>query len=207
MGFFINYGGTGGASDGRVKIDENDGLSFLGSKIDDKTIKVIANKLVAKELDGQTVSVDDINKLSGITDNVQSQINNLVSTTNFVGVADKHSDIALGYPNPINRDMVIVIEDETHGGNTTVYIYDGVDWVFGGNFDINMRDFNTNPIDLSSGEVTGILPNDKLEELGKVGSKLVDETALADGKSLVYNAITEKYELKDVSGSVDWKDF
>ena len=206
MSFYVNYGGVG-VSDGKVKINEADPLDFLGSKIDNSTLEVVSNLIVAKKLDGMTSTVEEINMLSGLRSNIQTQIDTLSGIVNFAGVSDNYADLLLSYTEARAKDMVIVIQDENHNGDTTVYIFNGTIWTYSGNFDINMRDFTVHPIDLTS-EVTGILPNSKIEELGKIGSKLVDETGISNGKIPSYNSTTGKFEMIDnVSSQVDWEEF
>ena len=206
MSFYVNYGSVG-VSDGKVKLNEADNLDFLASKIDNSTLEIVSNLIVAKKLDGMTSTVEEINMLSGLRSNIQTQIDTLSGIVNFAGVADNYADLLVSYTEARAKDMVIVIQDENHNGDTTVYIFNGTAWTYGGNFDINMRDFTINPIDLAS-EVIGILPNSKIEELGKIGSKLVDETGLSNGKIPSYNSTTGKFEMVDnVSSQVDWEEF
>ena len=74
----------------------------------------------------------DIDHLTGSTNNLQTQINNLSSITNYVGTSPTFADIDTIFTSSISGDAVIVLEDETvdPSGDTTIYVYDGYDWEY-----------------------------------------------------------------------------
>lgn len=205
MSYFINHGN--GSSDGKIKVSDGDVLAYLEDKIDGVTLQSVADIIVAKSLSGMTVSVNDLNMLQGVTSNVQNQINQLSSIVNFVGVSDTHENLLTNFTSGRNKDMAIVLDDETKLNATTIYVHNGTNWIYSGKFDVKMRDFTSNPIDLTT-EVVGVLPNTNIEELGKIGTKLVDESNLLDNTIPVYNATLGKYELVNyVSNDINWDNF
>ena len=155
---------------GKVKMIASDTLGYLEDKVDGTTMQNVANKLVAKSLDGLLASITELNYLQGAKSNIQAQIDSLSNVGNFTGAVDKHSDLA-NVQNPSTNDMIIVIEDETKLDKSTIYTYNGNQWVFVGEFKVEMRNFTTNPIDLTT-EVTGVLP------LSNIDSSVVNNTQI-----------------------------
>lgn len=148
------------ASDGKVKFGLDDTLDYLTQKIGE-TLFVNQNSLEVKKLYGQTVTVDDVNQLTGVRSNLQKQIDGLSRAGNFTGsVEDKKTLLTL--ENPALNDMVIVLSDETHDNESTIYMHNNKDWVFAGKFSINVRDFQTAPLNLNN-ESTGKLTRDRVE--------------------------------------------
>ena len=81
LGKWREYNGSGGSStDEKVKLDATStDAKYLNELIDNSTIEVDAtnNCLVVKKIDGQTATVAEINFLTGVTSNIQAQIDNL----------------------------------------------------------------------------------------------------------------------------------
>jgi hypothetical protein len=118
----------------------------------------------ATTLDGLTSTIVELNHLNGVNGNVQAQINALTSVGNFTGSVNTYADIVLNFPNPNQKDMVIVISDETHGNTSTIYLYNGASWEYSGSFTATIRDFSTNPIDINT-ESTGVLQESRVDVL------------------------------------------
>lgn len=110
----------------------------------------------AETLDGLTASITELNYVTGVTSNIQSQINALSNAANFTGSVSTKADLST-VVNPLANDMVIVIADEDNDGKSTIYLYNGSVWVFAGEFKSEMRDFTAYPINLAT-EVVGVLP-------------------------------------------------
>lgn len=146
---------------GTIKIDRYDELGYLGNKIDKDTIVVQDGVLKAQKLNGQTVSIGELNYSKGLKGNIQEQINNLSKVGSFTKIVDNHSDL-ISIKDPTNGDLVMVSKDETHEGKTTFYMFDNGKWVYGGDFHIELRDFETDPIKLGS-EVAGVLREDRID--------------------------------------------
>jgi hypothetical protein len=109
----------------------------------------------AETLQGLLSTISELNSLTGATSNIQSQIDALSNITNFRGSVDTHANLST-IATPADKDMVFVLTDETMSGVTSIYIYDGSDWVYVGTFDVELRNFLVDPINLAN-EVTGVL--------------------------------------------------
>ena len=149
------------ASKGKVQLNSGDTLNYLEAKIDNSTIVVQNEKLVVKTMSGLEASIVELNYSKGLTENIQEQINRLSRIGNFTGAVNTKNDLS-NISSPSVNDMVIVISDESKGGVTTIYMYDGTDWIFIGDFNVEIRDFTTDPIKLGN-EVTGILPESNID--------------------------------------------
>lgn len=151
------------ATDELVKINAEDSAGYLADKVDDVTIKVVGGKLATVGIDGLTATITEINHLNGVSGNVQAQINALSSIGNFTTSVDNYAELG-DIADPAPQDMVIVLEDETKNGAPSIYIYNGTDWAFAGDFKGGeVRDFTTNPLNLTT-ESTGILQKSKYEK-------------------------------------------
>lgn len=147
-------------SDGKIKINVNDELSYLDKKLGN-TLAKKGSVIEVIQLLGQIATVDELNHMQGIRMNVQSQIDALSRFGNFTGsVENKVALLAL--PTPTLNDMVIVLEDESQGSESTIYMHDGVQWVFAGKFSIKMRDFLVDKIDINI-ETKDILKKDRYD--------------------------------------------
>ena len=86
----------------------------------------------AESLEGMTATVAEVNHLSGVTSNIQAQINSISSGVTYRGEFTTYADALVGNPNPTKGDLVYIINDENNNATNTQYIHDGVDWVYGG---------------------------------------------------------------------------
>lgn len=87
----------------------------------------------ASTLNGMTVTVEDLNKLAGISDNIQSQINSIASGSIFRGEYATYADMESFLTTPEKGDWVFILTDETkNGALNTQYLHDGTSWVYGG---------------------------------------------------------------------------
>lgn len=160
--------GGGSATDEKVKIDSTaTDAKYLNELIDNATIEIDStnNYLVVKKIDGQTVSVAELNFLTGVKSNIQTQIDALGKSMTMYGVFNTKSDLLNSIsPAPVDGNTAIVIADETNNNKQMTYIYidSTSSWTQVAESSITIRDFTTNPIDLST-EVTGILPNGKID--------------------------------------------
>lgn len=110
----------------------------------------------AETLLGLTVSVAELNALQGATANLQSQIDALSSGIVFQGELPTYADLLL-VVDVFEGASYIIKNDETHGGQRTYYVYNTNDWYYMGVFDVSVRNFNTEPINLTT-EVFNVLP-------------------------------------------------
>ena len=147
-------------TDELVKMDSTTDAHYLSDLIDKSTVINDNGTLKVKKLDGQNVSITEINYLKGLTMNVMDLVNTFatggvkvwgtpVNTYADLSTLDRSTFIdGISY-------IVYVLADETHSNAKTTYLCDKTSSTFFGNAD-NQRNFTTNPIDLAS-EVTGKL--------------------------------------------------
>ena len=128
LGKWREYNGGGGSStDEKVKLDATaTDAKYLNELIDNATIEVDAtnNCLVVKKIDGQTATVAEINFLTGVTSNIQTQIDNLGKSMTMYGVFGTKADLlASTTPTPVDGNTAIVIADEDNDNKQMTYIY------------------------------------------------------------------------------------
>ena len=162
-------GGSGGSStDEKVKLDATStDAKYLNELIDNATIEVDAtnNCLVVKKIEGQTATIAEINFLTGVTSNIQTQIDNLGKSMTMYGVFGTKADLlASTTPQPVDGNTAIVIADETNENKQMTYIYiaSSLTWTKVAESTISIRNFITNPIDLDT-ETFGILKKEKID--------------------------------------------
>lgn len=179
-------------SDHKVKMGVDDIEGYLSEKVDNDTIKIFNNKLYVKKLYGMIATIEEINALQGIEGNIQQQLNALTSIGNFSTSVENYSDL-LNIEEPKNSDMVIVINDETRENKSTIYVFNGIEWQFSGEFKGGeIRDFTTNPINLET-ETTGLLPSSKIENV-KATQVTIDDLAGYFNSDNVEDALVELFQ-------------
>lgn len=153
-------------TDELVKMTSSTEAKYLSELIDKGTIVNDGGTLKVKKLDGQEVTISEINYLKGLTMNVMDLVkifsnggikilNTPVSTYADLSTLDRSSFIdGISY-------IVYVLADETHSGAKTTYLCDKTSETFFGNAD-SQRDFTTNPINLAT-EVAGKLDNSHID--------------------------------------------
>ena len=161
---YVNTIGT----DELVKMDSTTDAKYLSDLIDKSTVVNDNGTLKVKKLDGQNVTITEINYLKGLTMNVMDLVNMFsnggvkvintpVNTYADLLAYDKSSLIdGISY-------LVYVLADETHDNAKTTYLIDktsSTPTYFG--FAGEHRDFTTNPIDLAT-EVTGKLGTSNID--------------------------------------------
>ena len=167
LGKWREYG-SGVGTDETVKLTSTStDAKYLNELIDNSTIEVDVNNdcLVVKKIDGQTATVAEINFLTGVTANVQEQINNLGKSMTMYGVFGTKADLLASVsPTPVDGNTAIVIADEDNNNKQMTYIYIASDsaWTQVAESSVTVRDFTTNPIDLDT-ETTGTLSKDKID--------------------------------------------
>ena len=167
LGKWREYG-SGIGTDEKVKLTSTStDAKYLNELIDNSTIEVDVNNdcLVVKKIDGQTATVAEINFLTGVTANVQEQINNLGKSMTMYGVFGTKADLLASVsPAPVDGNTAIVIADEDNNNKQMTYIYIASNsaWTQVAESSVTVRDFTTNPIDLDT-ETTGILSKDKID--------------------------------------------
>ena len=174
-------------TDEKVKMDASGDSKYLGELLDNVTITNENGELKVKKLDGQEVTITEINYLKGLTMNVMDLVNMFsnggvkiintpVATYAELLTLDKSSFIeGISY-------LVYVLADENHDNAKTTYLVDKdseTPTYFG--FADSHRDFTTNPIDLAT-EITGKLgianmDSDAIKALFTVDDTYKTETA------------------------------
>lgn len=174
-------------TDEKVKMDASTDAKYLGELLDNITIVNENGELKVKKLDGQEVTITEINYLKGLTMNVMDLVNMFsnggvkiintpVATYAELLTLDKSSFIeGISY-------LVYVLADENHDNAKTTYLVDKdseTPTYFG--FADSQRDFTTNPIDLAT-EITGKLgianmDSDAIKALFTVDDTYKTETA------------------------------
>ena len=159
---YVNTTGT----DEFVKMDSTTDAKYLSDLIDKSTIVNDNGVLKVKKLDGQEVTITEINYLKGLTMNVMDLVNAFanggvkvlntpVNTASELDTMDRTSFVdGISY-------IVYVLADENHSGAKTTYLCTKTSTTFFGNAD-NQRNFTTNPIDLAN-EVTGKLGTSNID--------------------------------------------
>ena len=167
LGKWREYG-SGVGTDETVKLTSTStDAKYLNELIDNSTIEVDVNNdcLVVKKIDGQTATVAEINFLTGVTANVQEQINNLSKSMTMYGVFSTKADLLASVsPVPVDGNTAIVIADEDNNNKQMTYIYIASNsaWTQVAESSVTVRDFTTNPIQLDT-ETTGTLSKDKID--------------------------------------------
>lgn len=151
-----------------VKMDSTTDAHYLADLIDKQTVVNENGVLKVKKLDGQEVTIAEINYLKGLTMNVMD----LVNMFSNGGVKIINTPVAtyadlLAYDKSSLIDgisyLVYVLADETHDNAKTTYLIDkdtATPTYFG--FAGEHRDFTTSPIDLAN-EVTGKLGTSNID--------------------------------------------
>ncbi len=153
-------------TDELVKMEASSDSEYLADLIDKNTIVNDKGVLKVKKLDGQEVTIAEINYLKGLTMNIVD----LVKSFSNGGVKMYEHTIAT-YADLLALDrsefvdgiryFVYVLADETHGGIKTTYICDKTNTSYFGVAGDD-RDFTTEPIDLAN-EVTGKLGTSNID--------------------------------------------
>ena len=195
LGKWREYNGGGGSStDEKVKLDATStDAKYLNELIDNSTIEVDAtnNCLVVKKIDGQTATVAEINFLTGVTSNIQAQIDNLGKSMTMYGVFGTKADLLASVsPTPVDGNTAIVIADEDNNNKQMTYIYIASNsaWTQVAESSVAIRDFTTEPIDLAT-ETTGTLHKSKIDTaIARLADVLDKTTYRGTGDGIVKQA-------------------
>ena len=178
-----------------VKMDSTGDSKHLSELIDKTTIVNQNGVLKTKKLDGQEVTISEINHLKGLSMNIID----LVKSFSNGGVKMYEHTIPT-YADLLSMDrssfidgvryFIYVLADETHGGVKTTYICDKKNTSYFGVAGDD-RDFETEPIDLTN-EVTGRLSTDNMD---------VDALWLLLAINDTYKTLTAKNEVFGTHGA------
>lgn len=169
-------------TDEKVKMDSSSDAKYLSELLDGITVSTNASgKLTVKKLDGQEVTIEEINYLKGMKMNVMDLVNMFANggvkiiTTPVNTYADLLSYDKSQLIEGISY-LIYVLADENHDGAKTTYLIDTVSATptyFG--YADSQRDFITNPINLVS-EITGKLGISNIDLDALWNSLTVDDT-------------------------------
>ena len=194
LGKWREYNGGGSSTDEKVKLDATStDAKYLNELIDNSTIEVDTtnNYLVVKKIDGQTATVAEINFLTGVTSNIQAQIDNLGKSMTMYGVFGTKADLlASTTPTPVDGNTAIVIADEDNDNKQMTYIYieSASAWTQVAESSVTVRDFTTEPIDLAT-ETTGTLHKSKIDTaIARLADVLDKTTYKGTGDGIVKQA-------------------
>ncbi|EQB4340375.1 hypothetical protein ACYJ2U_001731 [Clostridium botulinum] len=146
-----------------VKLNSLDTAGYLENKIDNNSIQIKNNKLIARSLDGLEVTVVELNMLKGIKDNIQKMMDLTQKGMQFRGFVNTYEeltqipDVEAGY-------TAIVRADEQSENKKMFYIYDGSKWqpTYEVSADNMGRDFIIEPLNLMV-ETKGVLPENQID--------------------------------------------
>ena len=193
LGKWREYG-SGVGTDETVKLTSTStDAKYLNELIDNSTIEVDVNNdcLVVKKIDGQTATVAEINFLTGVTANVQDQINNLGKSMTMYGVFGTKADLLASVsPTPVDGNTAIVVADEDNNNKQMTYIYIASNsaWTQVAESSVTVRDFTTNPIQLDT-ETTGTLSKDKIDTaIARLADVLDKATYVGSAEGIVKQA-------------------
>lgn len=150
------------SSQGQIKLNSTDTLDYVNNKLDNITLILENNKIIAVNLKGLTSTIAELNYSHGLTGNIQTQINNLSSAFHLKDQVTTKSalDALTGM---INGDAYIVTADESQTNSPRDwYVYTSNGWQLMGYTNISLRDFSINPINLQT-EVIGILSSANID--------------------------------------------
>lgn len=147
------------------KINEADGeITFNSKKLmtkdeyDSDNNGIVNKSDVAIKIEGQLITLDELNALAGIKGNVQDLIDALTTGMIFMGeyatVADRDADIT----SPEHGYQVIIKNDENYDGVRTQYIYSSVKgmWLYAGGYpEVNDATSTAKGLVQLSGDLTG----------------------------------------------------
>lgn len=159
-----------GSSDEKVKLSSLSAeANYLSDLIDNATIQIDSdnNVLYIAKIQGQTVSVAEINLLQGAASNIQEQINNLSKSMSMYGVFETKAKLLEESENitPTDGATAIIQIDETNENKQMTYIYieKSSEWTPVSENSIKIRDFSIEPLNLEN-EVTGVLSDENISE-------------------------------------------
>ena len=141
--------------DGKVKLTENGEADFMSAFIDPLTLQYEDGSLHVTGISGVLATTDELSSLSGLKGDIQSQVAKVLTAVNTIITVESFAELSAKVLS--NNDLAVVTTDETHDNNTTMYLYNGTEWLFIGDYTgTEIRDFTINPIDLAT-ETTGQL--------------------------------------------------
>lgn len=191
LGYWKEYnGGTGGSStDEKVKLNNTSESKYLEELIDNFTIEVDTENGVIKAvgLDGLETTVATLNFVKNLDKDIMSYLSSIGNPMAFKGVVADDDELN-AIEDMVSGDTYIVQSSASNSDKTMTFIYNGVEFVPMAETSIEVRDFTTEPIDLST-ETTGILPKEKIDTgIARVSTTLDKSTYKGSADGVVKQA-------------------
>lgn len=189
LGKWREYNTSG--TDEKVKMNASSEAKYLQELIDNSTIEIDVNNGVIKAigLDGLETTIATLNFIKNLDKDIMLYFNSIGNPMNFKGVVT--DDTALStVADPTAGDTYIVQSSASNNDKVMTFVHNGTDFVAIAETSIEVRNFTTDPIDLSS-EVTGTLPKEKIDAaIARLAEVLDQTTYKGSGDGIVKQADT-----------------
>jgi len=165
-------------NDEKVKLTSSSTTAeYIGDLIDNSTIQISGNKIVAKSLQGQTVTLTELNYISGLNENIMTKFSNFLNGGIQVYTTKTFSSyselLSFNYATLTTGKIYLmyVSKDETHSNNGTTYMCHSTTNTttnlpyYCGLSTATQRDFGVDKVDLTS-EVKNQLPQANIDMIG-----------------------------------------
>ena len=167
-------------SDEKVKLTSTStDAKYLNELLDNSTIVAESEKLIVKKIENMLATVDEINYLQGLDENIMDKLSKVVNggltiykNKSFTTYAELLTFDFTTFPTTIGY-LCYVINDENHLNQCTAYLCDKTTNntsnlpTYFGTMNVTPRDFSTDKLDLTS-EVKGVLPQENVDLAGVV---------------------------------------
>lgn len=155
----------------------------MDSAVYDQNGNLIVDK--AETLSGLLATIVELNYLSGVTNNIQTQIDAIPVGMKWLSEIDTYANMIASHPTSTQGSAIVVRADETQPGSPrTYYIYDEINgWEYIGLFDYLPDASSTlkGMIKLS-GDLTGTADSPILVDTGIVAGQYINATVTFDSK-------------------------
>ena len=165
-------------TDEKVKLTSiSTDAKYLNEFLDNTTIVAENEKLIVKKIENMLATVDEINYLQGLDENIMTKLSKVVNggltiykDKSFTDYAELLTFNFTQLPTGMSY-LLYVVNDENHSNQCTAYLCDETTNnttnlpIFFGTMNVIPRDFSTDKIDLSS-EVKGKLPQANMDLTG-----------------------------------------
>lgn len=163
---------------------------------------IVDKSSIAIKLEGQLITLDELNALSGIQGNVQDLIDAISKGMDFRGEYATYADMTASITNPEHGYQVIITADENYSGARTQYIYSSSvgDWVYGGGYSsVNDATTTNKGLVQLAGDLTGSASAPELIETGVTAGTYSYPSAIEiDAKGRVISIVTDSSLLQRV---------
>ena len=156
---------------------------YLEDLIDNNTIVNDSDKLVVKKIENMLATVDELNYLQGLDDNIMTKLSSLngsvdvYTNSSFDTYVDLMSFDFTTLP-ATKKWLMYVVSDETRNNQISMYVCSSTTDssnppIYIGSNSATPRNFTTNPINLTS-EITGVLPKTNVDLTGLLTETEID---------------------------------